>query len=94
MSRLYDEDGIDGPFERAMDAATRDDAAARDPLCANCGHRRSHHVSGDELPPRRVPAGEGACVAPDDDDVAAGGHGLPEGINPLACGCEDFEAQS
>ena len=24
---LYDEDGIDGPFERAMDEAIRDDAA-------------------------------------------------------------------
>jgi hypothetical protein len=26
LSGLYDEDGIDGPFERAMDAAIRDDA--------------------------------------------------------------------
>jgi hypothetical protein len=32
MSRLYDEDGIDGPFESAMDAAIRDDAAARKPV--------------------------------------------------------------
>ncbi len=30
MSRgLYDEDGIDGPFDRAMDAAMREDEAAR-----------------------------------------------------------------
>ena len=39
MSRgLYDEDGIDGPFERAMDQAMRDDEAARTskPCCPMC----------------------------------------------------------
>lgn len=36
--KLYDEDGIDGPFEKAMRAAIRDDARA----CPGCGKPGPH----------------------------------------------------
>lgn len=46
MKGLYDEDGIDGPWEKRMASRNKPESACDDPLCLTCGPLRKTNRPG------------------------------------------------